>query len=266
VAFFLTYLPLCTFHGCTAFPHARAQNGGWSILRRQTLRTVTRVAGAIVISLGLAACGKGGREPSSTVPPPTGQAMVPTTHPTTPPAKPSASTGSQPQTRTAPAATAAGTSRPHPPRSAPGCTGGQLAVRVIRQQSTRADPSPSALLTFTNTSRRACSLDGWPAVALTNAADEPVAVPTTQVRRARRQLPVTVRPNRTAFAGLKWTTCEKSDVSCPVGNALRVTPPGVPTPPGTMMIGFPAAETSGITMRSLQISPVQKTTVGATGW
>lgn len=238
----------------------------------RTLRTITG-AGVVVIALALTACGSDDREPSMSDSTPTGQAMVPITPPTA--AAPTA--GPQPSLRSTLSAVAPNASRsgpategsppgratPPPGAQAQVCSADHLTVRVIRQQAVRAGAPPSALLTFTNTSRRACSLDGWPLVALLNETGERIAVPTTRVREPTA---VTVHANRTAFAGLSWRTCAKSEATCAVGTRFRVTPPAASTPAVTMLVGFPSAASSGIAMRSMRISPIQKTTTGATDW
>ncbi len=104
------------------------------------------------------------------------------------------------------------------------------------------------------------------AISLVNAADEVVNVPTKKVNEPGPAEAFTVKPGTSAFAGIKWTTCDKGDSSCGVGNTLRYNLEASTDGPVATLEGFPAAESSGITMKSLQIGTLQPSNQGVVAW
>jgi uncharacterized protein DUF4232 len=57
----------------------------------------------------------------------------------------------------------------------------------------------------TNTGGHACRLEGRAYLALTNAADDMVDVPTREVDEPGAAVLITLRPGSSAFEGVKWT-------------------------------------------------------------
>ncbi|MBO2450254.1 DUF4232 domain-containing protein [Actinomadura barringtoniae] len=81
----------------------------------------------------------------------------------------------------------------------------------------------SWMLTVTNNGSRTCTLYGYPSFGLKNAADELLGdSKTVYVQHPGAATSITLRPGRTAFAGVKWNVCSDGDL---IGG-LVLTPPG----------------------------------------
>lgn len=123
-----------------------------------------------------------------------------------------------------------------------------------------------ALVQLTNASSRTCSVGGWPVITLVNAADEAVDVPTKKVAEPGESVPADLAPGTGAFAGIKWTICDKATADCPTGNTVKVGfAKGGPLVAATLE-GFPNPERSGITFKSLQVGTVQPSNQGVVAW
>ncbi len=184
----------------------------------------------------------------------------------------------RPVTSTAPASgapAASASADPHPsggPGTGPSdgtsqvaaCASGDLKADVIFQRS--SGPASIALVQLTNVSKHECRLAGWATVTLVNAAAQPVPVPTSKVSEPGAPTPVELRPGTTASSGIKWTTCDKGADDCGVGNSLTVSPPNGTTSVPATLVGFPAPEKSGITMKLLQIGSIQPSAQGVVAW
>ncbi|MEO3874322.1 DUF4232 domain-containing protein [Nonomuraea sp. B12E4] len=107
---------------------------------------------------------------------------------------------------------------------------------------------------------------GWPMIALTDTAGEAVTVPTENVAQPGESVPAELAPGSGAFAGIKWTTCDKAATDCPAGNTVKVgLAKGGPLVAATLE-GFPDPEQSGITFKSLQIGTIQPSRQGVVAW
>ncbi|GAA2897886.1 hypothetical protein Acy02nite_21600 [Actinoplanes cyaneus] len=124
----------------------------------------------------------------------------------------------------------------------------------------------TGLVTLTNGGKSSCTLDGWVAISLVNAADEVVKVPTRKVNEPGPAETFTVKPGTSAFAGIKWATCGKADETCGVGNTLRYNLEASTDGPVAVLEGFPNPERSDITMKSLQIGTLQPSNQGVVAW
>ncbi|HJD82316.1 DUF4232 domain-containing protein [Kitasatospora aureofaciens] len=118
-------------------------------------------------------------------------------------------------------ATAAADPRSAPPR----CTADDLAATVQLQNTGSAKNTGSAMVMLQNKGSRTCTLRGYPGFAglLANNRSDTLAV--KRLPHPGPPTRVTLKPGATAFAGLKWTTCQKSNKNCHVIAGLRLTPP-----------------------------------------
>ena len=138
---------------------------------------------------------------------------------------------------------------------------------VITAQPERTDGTTRmAMVTLTNTTKHACAVDGWVSISLVNAADEVVPVKTTRVDQPGAPVRTTLRPGTTAFAGLKWTACDKGDASCGAGNTLRFNLEASTDGDVAELEGFPNPAASDITMTKLQLGSLQPSRQGVVAW
>jgi hypothetical protein len=84
----------------------------------------------------------------------------------------------------------------------------------------------TALITITNTGSRACSVNGWPGLRFTNAANQ--ALP---LRASKTTVPgvpqrIQVEAGGTAYASIKWKPCDKAAAGCNVVSGVEVFAPG----------------------------------------
>jgi hypothetical protein len=152
----------------------------------------------------------------------------------------------------------------------------QSVARVCRTSDTSAtvtlQPDPGdgstqvALVSLENTSKNNCAVEGRAAISLTNAAGDVVKVSTKNVNEPGKAVRVTLRPGTNAFQGIKWTTCDKGDDTCGVGNGLRFNLDASTDGPDAKLEGFPPGEASDITMKSLQIGTLQPSRQGVVAW
>ena len=182
-----------------------------------------------------------------------GSPAVPTT------AKP---TGAAPTSATTTKATSA-TNGGGPKAAA--CRSADLKTTVTAQ-SDATDAVQKGMVTLTNTGKAACKLDGWVAISLVNAADEVVPVPTSKVDQPGPAESFTVKPGTSAFAGIKWTRCDKADAKCGVGNTLRYNLEASTDGPVAELEAFPDPERNEITMKKLQIGTLQPSRQGVVAW
>jgi Protein of unknown function (DUF4232) len=119
-----------------------------------------------------------------------------------------------------PTSTAASTSPSPTHTGPPDCTSGALMVRVIRGSA--AQQQEFALITYTNTSTAACSMNGYPTVALLlNGAQ--LGKPAGHSSVAAKQ--VTLAPGVQAESLITdFSACQ-----APLSDTVRVVPPGTTT-------------------------------------
>ncbi|MER6301630.1 DUF4232 domain-containing protein [Kitasatospora sp. NPDC001539] len=131
-----------------------------------------------------------------------GRATAPGTTPTG-----TAPTGTAP---TGPAATQAAGTR---------CKAGELSATV------QVQGAGSAMVMLTNKGGRSCTLFGYPGFGglRADSSADPLAV--KREPHPGPPTPITLKPNTTAFAGLRWNSCDKADPTCHVITGLRLTPP-----------------------------------------
>jgi hypothetical protein len=122
-----------------------------------------------------------------------------------------------------------------------------------------------AMVMVTNRAAHACVVDGWAAISLVNQANEVVPVHTAEVRQPGAPVKITLKPGTTAWAGIKWTACDKGDVSCGVGDALRFNLQSSISG-YAHLDGFPDPAASDITMKNLRIGSLQPIRIGVVAW
>ena len=136
---------------------------------------------------------------------------------------------------------------------APDCSNDDVKAEVTFQPQAVKGKDRAGLLTLTNRSNAPCRVEGRASVSLTNAADEVVDVPTEEADEPGQANAITLKPGRTAFQGIKWTTCDKAASGCRAGNGLRFNLQASTDGPAAKLVDFPAAEKSAITMGSLRV-------------
>jgi hypothetical protein len=146
------------------------------------------------------------------------------------------------------------------------CRSSAMSADITFQPERTSGATRMALVALTNKSSKTCRVAGRAAISLTNAAGEVVGVPTREVGEPGTAVPITLKPGRTAFEGIKWTTCDKAASTCHVGNGMRFNLEASTDGPGARLIGFPAAEKSNITIKSLSIGTLQPSTQGVVAW
>ncbi|SDJ37852.1 DUF4232 domain-containing protein [Nonomuraea jiangxiensis] len=148
----------------------------------------------------------------------------------------------------------------------PACAATDIEVTLTEQPQRREGDSRMALVQLTNASSRTCGVAGRPVIALVNAAGETVTVPTKNVAQPGESVPADLAPGTGAFAGIKWTICDKAAADCPAGNTVKVgLTKGGPLVAATLE-GFPNPEQSGITFKSLLVGTVQPSRQGVVAW
>ncbi|WBB77904.1 DUF4232 domain-containing protein [Micromonospora sp. WMMD882] len=123
-----------------------------------------------------------------------------------------------------------------------------------------------ALVRLTNVGPDACRVDGWVHISLVNAANKVVDVDTETVDQPGPPTPTTVQPEGSAWAGIKWTTCDKGSSDCAAGNTLKFSLEASVDGRPAELAGFPNPEASDITMGSLQVGSLQPSRQGVVAW
>ena len=150
--------------------------------------------------------------------------------------------------------------------TAAACRTGDVKAVVTFQPDRTDRASRMAMVTLTNTTKSACVVDGWASISLVNAADEVVPVKTTQVDQPGAPVRTTLKPGTSAFAGVKWTACDKAVASCGVGNTLRFNLRASTDGDVAELEGFPNPAASDITMAKLQLGSLQPSRQGVVAW
>ncbi|SDY95789.1 Protein of unknown function [Amycolatopsis xylanica] len=125
-----------------------------------------------------------------------------------------------------------------------------------------------ALLALTNTGTGPCTLQGWPTVGFLAANDSAIKVPVKKVDQPGAGPKIVLEPGRSAFAGVKWTTCDKGEDTCFVATTVKVTAPGTTKP---VVADFIGAEGGGqkvtqLPVSSVEVGTLQPSTQGVVAW
>ncbi|GAB1645987.1 DUF4232 domain-containing protein [Krasilnikovia sp. MM14-A1259] len=231
-----------------------------------TYRTV-RVAALATVALGLAltqqACASGvtvSTSPATTAPTAGGSA------PAAPAASHSAQAGQTGSAKTGQTGSGKTGGSGQGGSTVAVCRTKDMTAVVTFQPQSVTGATRKGLVTLTNTSHRACKVEGRAAISLTNAADEVVDAAVENVDEPGKATPIVLKPGRTAFEGIKWTVCDKSDEHCAVGNGMKFNLEASTDGLNAKLEGFPAAEKSNITMRAMSIGTLQPSTQGVVAW
>jgi len=219
-------------------------------MKHRTVRVAVLAAAALGLALAQQACANGVEDSSASAPAAQAKAVSKTSAPATTGTKGSRSSGS------------AGGSHV----TVPVCRSQDMVAEVTFQPERVAGNTRMALVALTNKSKRTCTLDGRAAISLTDASGSVVGVPVKNVAEPGAAVPITLKPGRAAFEGIKWTVCDKAATSCGVGNGMLFNLEASTDGPAAKLIGFPAAEKSDITMKSLSIGTLQPSTQGVVAW
>ena len=148
--------------------------------------------------------------------------------------------------------------------STPGCLNKDINLSVTGQDV--HDGYRTGLVHLANISDHTCKLQGNFAVALVNAANETVDVPTKFVNQPGKAVTVVIQRGGGAYAGIKWSVCDKNDDDCGVGNSLKWNLQSSGSGKFAELAEFPAPEKHDLTMGSLQIGTIQPSHVGVVAW
>jgi hypothetical protein len=152
------------------------------------------------------------------------------------------------------------------PSTVPGCLNNDVKVGVTLQPQATTGNHRSGLVTVTNSSGHTCKVRGHFAIAPINPANETTDVPLEMVDQPGKAVTINLRPGTTAFAGIKWTVCDKGDSNCRVGNSMRYNLQSSGNGKVAELEGFPPAEANAITMSSMQIGTLQPSSQGVVAW
>ncbi|MEV6212939.1 DUF4232 domain-containing protein [Kitasatospora sp. NPDC051914] len=179
-----------------------------------------------------------------------------------------ADTDPAPSKTAAGAATAAGTASgggtggaagASPARSSaapvPATTGGNQAASRCHTSELKADVQiqpdhpGSAMVMLVNKGTRSCTVFGYLGFGGLLADNSRLDVTTARVAQPGPPTQITLKPGTTAFSGLTWAPCDKSDTNCRVLSGLVVTPPDETTQLTATVLG-----TDGKTVPQLTVS------------
>ncbi|MGW2377519.1 DUF4232 domain-containing protein [Kitasatospora sp. NPDC001683] len=135
------------------------------------------------------------------------------------------------------------------------CRADELAVTVQLQEA------GSAMVLLTVKGDRSCTLFGYPGYGGLRADNSADPLPVKREPYPGAPTAVTLTPKTTAFAGLKWNSCDKADPSCHVITGLQLTPPDETKQVTTEVLGLDGkpvtqllVSAQGLTTGSLQPS------------
>ena len=148
----------------------------------------------------------------------------------------------------------------------PGCLNNDVAVNVTFQPQATAGKHRSGLVTVTNSSDHTCKVRGHFAIAPINPAGETLDLPQELVNQPGKAVTINLKPRGSAFAGIKWTACDKADSDCRVGNSMRYNLQSSGKGRVAELDGFGKAEANAITMSSMQIGTLQPSRQGVVAW
>lgn len=158
------------------------------------------------------------------------------------------------------------------PSDAGSDTPGEVGLRACASADLNVDVNlqPNAglaLLALTNGSTTTCSLDGWVTLAFERADRSPVEVAQQQVEHPGPPAATELDPGESAFAGVKWVTCDPASVDCAVATTVRVGAPGDSATAVARVIGADGTEAVGeLPIADVQIGSIQPSTQSVVAW
>lgn len=152
------------------------------------------------------------------------------------------------------------------PSTVPGCLNDDVTLSVTFQPQAVSGDHRSGLVSVVNTSDHTCKVRGHFAIAPVNSAGETTDVPLELVDQPGKAVTINLKPRTGAFAGIKWTACDKAAGDCRVGNSLKYNLQSSGTGKFAELEEFPAPEKNAIAMSSMQIGTFQPSTQGVVAW
>lgn len=108
----------------------------------------------------------------------------------------------------------------------------------------------SAMVILTNKGSRICTVSGYLGYGGLRADNSALSIPTVRRAFPGASIRSTLKPGRSAFSGLKWTSCDKGQVSCNVLAGVQITPPNETTRFTANVLGL-----NGQPVQQLTVSP-----------
>ncbi|WP_045744417.1 MULTISPECIES: DUF4232 domain-containing protein [Actinoplanes] len=139
----------------------------------------------------------------------------------------------------------------------PACLTEDLGGTVTGQRSAESGVR-EALLRLTNTSGRACTVQGSVAISLLTPPGEVVDVPTSRLGQDDGAL-ITLAPEDSAWSRLQWDRCDADAKGCSVGVALQYVADEASAGEVAETIAVPEADAAGITMTALRVGALTQT-------
>jgi hypothetical protein len=140
------------------------------------------------------------------------------------------------------------------------CASADLAVDMTIQDA------GLALLALTNNGAATCGLDGWATLAFESADRSLVEVAQRQVEHPGPPVAAELDPGESAFAGVKWDSCDPGSSDCGVATTVRVGAPGDSATVVARVIGVDGTEVVRLLVANLQIGSIQPSTQGVVAW
>lgn len=142
------------------------------------------------------------------------------------------------------------------------CTGEDIKAEATVQEA------GVALLAITNASTSACQITGWPKLGLLSADGRAITVPVQEVAQPGPATPSDLDPGETAFAGVKWTICDKATANCAVATTLTVAPEGGGAPVAATVIGLEGGgqAVTELPVGGLIVGTIQPLSQGVVAW
>ncbi|MER8182310.1 DUF4232 domain-containing protein [Kitasatospora sp. NPDC094015] len=112
----------------------------------------------------------------------------------------------------------------------------------------QGDRPGNAMLMLVNRGTRTCTVYGYPGLGGLLADNSRVELPTNRVPNPGQPSSISLKPGTTAFAGLAWAPCSKSDVDCKVLAGLELTPPDETTQLIATVLGTDAKPVNALTV------------------
>ncbi|WP_051799119.1 DUF4232 domain-containing protein [Catenuloplanes japonicus] len=164
----------------------------------------------------------------------------------------------------APAEPSTGSSTAATGAAVPGdpCTGEDIKVDATLMKA------GIALLAITNTSTTACRISGWPKLTLLAADNSALTVPVREVPQPGPATPSDLDPGESAFAGVKWTNCDKAAAGCAVVTTLTVAPEGGGSPVVAKITGVEGGSQTvpELPLSALEVGTIQPSSQGVIAW
>ncbi|WP_329102962.1 DUF4232 domain-containing protein [Micromonospora sp. NBC_01699] len=173
-----------------------------------------------------------------------------------------------------PGASGGATSAPGNASTAPGnatpAAGGAVAAcpaKGLKAELT-IQRAGMAMLLLTNAGSAQCRVEGWVNLRLEAADGGLLKVSQQRVSEPGETVAAYLDPGESAFAGIKWTTCDKSAENCSVASTVRVGPAGDTDLVVAHVTGVDGGNqtVTELPLSSVQIGTIQPSRQGVVAW